>query len=131
MAVRTGQDVVLSVGRHERYPRHDIEAADDPTMDIVLVEASGPNWPTKALDGWNNAGTGPRRLLRAETTPPRTDGGDVVIDRALQINAQFEVTLQFWSLLGLEQGILPDPKKIHKTVPASELRLGRKKRCLP
>ena len=46
----------------------------DPTMDIVLVER---------LD---------------HIAHESTDGG-VIIDRALQINAQFEVTLQFWSYL--------------------------------
>jgi malate dehydrogenase (quinone) len=46
----------------------------DPTMDIVLVE-------------------------RLDHIAHESTDGDVIIDRALQINAQFEVTLQFWSYL--------------------------------
>jgi len=38
-------------------PRMNIEQARNPTMDIVLVEPSGPIAP-RSTDGWNNAGTG-------------------------------------------------------------------------
>ncbi|AKO53778.1 malate:quinone oxidoreductase [Marinobacter psychrophilus] len=95
----------------------------DPTMDIVLVERLG-HIAHESTDGWNNAGTGHAGYCELNYTP-ETDEGDVAIDRALQINAQFEVTLQFWSYL-VEQGILPDPKKFINRTPHQSFVWGEK-----
>jgi malate dehydrogenase (quinone) len=41
---------------------------------------------------------------------PELPDGSIRIDRALEINSAFEVSLQFWSYL-VEQGLLPTPEK--------------------
>src|SRR5690606_1979930 len=60
-------------------------------------------------DGWNNAGTGHAGYCELNYTP-EADDGSITINRALSINANFEVTLQFWSHL-VEQKLLPAPTK--------------------
>eukprot|EP00163_Fabomonas_tropica_P028863 TRINITY_DN5985_c0_g1_i1.p1 TRINITY_DN5985_c0_g1~~TRINITY_DN5985_c0_g1_i1.p1 ORF type:complete len:494 (-),score=90.50 TRINITY_DN5985_c0_g1_i1:2490-3971(-) len=86
----------------------------DPSLDIVMVERLD-HVAHESTDGWNNAGTGHAGYCELNYTP-QTDDGDVTIDRALQINAQFEVSLQFWSYL-VEQGILPEPKNFINRTP--------------
>ncbi|WP_273425738.1 malate dehydrogenase (quinone) [Marinobacter sp.] len=86
----------------------------DPSLDIVMVERLD-HVAHESTDGWNNAGTGHAGYCELNYTP-ETDDGDVAIDRALKINAQFEVSLQFWSYL-VEQGMLPDPKTFINRTP--------------
>jgi malate dehydrogenase (quinone) len=57
----------------------------------------------------NNAGTGHAGYCELNYTPQQPDGS-VNISRALEINADFELSLQFWSYL-VEQGCIPDPAK--------------------
>ncbi|WP_150303118.1 malate dehydrogenase (quinone) [Pseudomonas saliphila] len=80
----------------------------DPDMTITLVERLD-HVAHESTDGWNNAGTGHAGYCELNYTPEGPDG-NITIDRALGINASFEVTLQFWSHL-VEQGILPAPRK--------------------
>ncbi|QIB53009.1 MULTISPECIES: malate dehydrogenase (quinone) [Pseudomonas] len=80
----------------------------DPDMTITLVERLD-HVAHESTDGWNNAGTGHAGYCELNYTPEGPDG-NITIDRALNINASFEVTLQFWSHL-VEQGILPAPRK--------------------
>ena len=56
----------------------------------------------------NNAGTGHAGYCELNYTPLMPDGS-VRIKRALEINAAFEESLQFWSYL-VEQGVLPSPE---------------------
>ena len=80
----------------------------DPNMTITLVERLD-HVAHESTDGWNNAGTGHAGYCELNYTP-EADDGTITIDRALSINANFEVTLQFWSSL-VEQQILPKPSK--------------------
>ena len=80
----------------------------DPNMTITLVERLD-HVAHESTDGWNNAGTGHAGYCELNYTPESADGS-ITIDRALSINASFEVTLQFWSYL-VEQNILPTPGK--------------------
>ena len=80
----------------------------DPNMAITLVERLD-QVSHESTDGWNNAGTGHAGYCELNYTP-ESDDGTITIDRALSINANFEVTLQFWSHL-VEQQILPAPNK--------------------
>ena len=80
----------------------------DPNMTITLVERLD-HVAHESTDGWNNAGTGHAGYCELNYTP-EADDGTITIDRALSINANFEVTLQFWSSL-VEQQILPTPSK--------------------
>jgi len=122
MAVRQA-DVVLVGGGVMSATLGIILKQLDPTMDIVLVERLD-HIAHESTDGWNNAGTGHAGYCELNYTP-ETDEGDVAIDRALQINAQFEVTLQFWSYL-VEQGILPDPKTFINRTPHQSFVWGEK-----
>ena len=80
----------------------------DPDMTITLVERLD-HVAHESTDGWNNAGTGHAGYCELNYTP-ESDDGTITINRALSINANFEVTLQFWSYL-VEQQILPTPGK--------------------
>ncbi|EZQ18659.1 malate dehydrogenase (quinone) [Pseudomonas sp. G11-1] len=80
----------------------------DPNMTITLVERLD-HVAHESTDGWNNAGTGHAGYCELNYTP-QADDGNITINRALSINANFEVTLQFWSYL-VEQQILPAPGK--------------------
>ncbi|WP_303285743.1 malate dehydrogenase (quinone) [Marinobacter sp. SS8-8] len=95
----------------------------DPSLDIVMVERLD-HVAHESTDGWNNAGTGHAGYCQLNHTP-ETDDGDVAIERALQINAQFEVSLQLWSYL-VEQGILPEPTRFINRTPHQNFVWGEK-----
>jgi malate dehydrogenase (quinone) len=80
----------------------------DPSLKILMVErqAKVANESSHAL---HNAGTGHAGYCELNYTPEQADGS-IKIDRALEINAAFEVSLQFWSYL-VDQGLLPTPEK--------------------
>ena len=85
----------------------------DPSLKITLVERLD-RVAHESTDGWNNAGTGHAGNCELNYTP-ENDKGDVEISRALDINAQFEISLQLWSSL-VESGDLPTPGNfIHPT----------------
>jgi malate dehydrogenase (quinone) len=80
----------------------------DPSLKIMMVERLS-KVANESSHGLNNAGTGHAGYCELNYTPQQADGS-VKIERALQINAAFEVSLQFWSWL-VEQGLLPAPEK--------------------
>ncbi|MDD2685114.1 MAG: malate dehydrogenase (quinone) [Gallionella sp.] len=80
----------------------------DPTLKIMMVERLG-KVGHESSHGLNNAGTGHAGYCELNYTPELPDGS-IRIDRALEINSAFEVSLQFWSYL-VEQGLLPTPEK--------------------
>ena len=85
----------------------------DPTLSITMLEQL-PEVALESSDALNNAGTGHAGYCELNYTP-QADDGSISIKRALEINAAFEVSLQFWSHLA-NTGILPIPKKfINKT----------------
>lgn len=86
----------------------------DPSLDIVMVERLD-HVAHESTDGWNNAGTGHAGYCELNYTPETPDG-DVEIERALNINASFEISLQFWSWL-VEQGMLPDASTFINRTP--------------
>ena len=86
----------------------------DPSLDILMIERLD-HVAHESTDGWNNAGTGHAGYCELNYTP-ETDDGDVTIERALNINAQFERSLQLWSYL-VEQGILPEPSSFINQTP--------------
>ena len=93
----------------------------DPSLQITLVERLD-HVAHESTDGWNNAGTGHAGYCELNYTPQTADG-DVEIDRALSINANFEISLQLWSYL-VREGGLPEPKKLHQYDASPEFRLG-------
>ncbi len=85
----------------------------DPTLTITMVEQLS-DVALESSDALNNAGTGHAGYCELNYTPQATDGA-IAIKRALEINAAFEVSLQFWSHL-VETGALPSPTQfINKT----------------
>ncbi len=80
----------------------------DPSLKILMVERQA-KVANESSHGLNNAGTGHAGYCELNYTPEQADGS-VKIDRALEINAAFEMSLQFWSYL-VEQGLLPQPEK--------------------
>lgn len=86
----------------------------DPSLKVIMVERLD-HVAHESTDGWNNAGTGHAGYCELNYTPATADG-DVAIDRALSINAAFEVTLQFWSHL-VENKCLPTPENFVNPIP--------------
>ncbi|HLP98414.1 MAG TPA: malate dehydrogenase (quinone) [Sideroxyarcus sp.] len=80
----------------------------DPSLKILMVERLA-HVAHESSHGLNNAGTGHAGYCELNYTPQQADGS-VKVDRALEINAAFEVSLQFWSYL-VEQGLLPPSDK--------------------
>jgi len=69
----------------------------DPLMHMTMVERL-PSIATESTDAWNNAGTGHAGYCELNYTPT-DDAGNISINRALAINASFEVSLQLWASL--------------------------------
>ncbi|WP_029069230.1 malate dehydrogenase (quinone) [Jonesia quinghaiensis] len=65
-------------------------------LDDVALESSNP---------WNNAGTGHAALCELNYTPQMPDGS-VNINKAVDINEQFQVSREFWGHLS-DQGSIP------------------------
>ena len=85
----------------------------DPTLSITMVEQLA-EVALESSDALNNAGTGHAGYCELNYTPQAADGS-IDTQRALEINAAFEVSLQFWSHL-VESRALPEPSKfINKT----------------
>lgn len=79
----------------------------DTSLKIAMVERLG-KVAHESSHSMNNAGTGHAGYCELNYTPLMADGS-VRIERALEINAAFEVSLQFWTYL-VEQGVLPTPE---------------------
>ncbi|MBM6551084.1 malate dehydrogenase (quinone) [Marinomonas ostreistagni] len=86
----------------------------DPSFTITMVERL-EKVAQESTDGWNNAGTGHAAYCELNYTSPNADG-TTNIDKAVNINAAFEVSLQYWSYL-VEQGLLPEPSEFINRVP--------------
>jgi malate dehydrogenase (quinone) len=85
----------------------------DPALTITMIEQLA-DVALESSDALNNAGTGHAGYCELNYTP-QADDGSIDIKRALEINAAFEVSLQFWSHL-VESHALPSPDKfINKT----------------
>ena len=85
----------------------------DPTLSITMVEQLA-EVALESSDALNNAGTGHAGYCELNYTPQAADG-NIDTQRALEINAAFEVSLQFWSHL-VESRALPEPSQfINKT----------------
>ena len=85
----------------------------NPSLSITMIEQL-PEVALESSDALNNAGTGHAGYCELNYTPQAADGS-IDIKRALEINAAFEVSLQFWSHL-VESRALPAPQAfINKT----------------
>lgn len=85
----------------------------DPSMQITMVERLNAV-AQESTNGWNNAGTGHAAYCELNYTPE--NNGTVSTEKAFAINADFEVSLQFWSYL-VEQSVLPEPSNFINQTP--------------
>lgn len=94
----------------------------DPSLKIMLVEKN-EKVALESSDGWNNAGTGHAAYCELNYTPEMPDGS-ISTDKAVAINAAFEVSLQFWSYL-VDKGFFPDPKHFINRTPHQSFVWGK------
>ncbi|MEM9017474.1 MAG: malate dehydrogenase (quinone) [Verrucomicrobiota bacterium] len=87
----------------------------NPETKIDLIEVSETLSP-ESSHGWNNAGTGHAGICELSYTPFRDEEGRVKVDKAIEIYAQFERSLQFWAS-AVEAGILKDPSSFLQPLP--------------
>ncbi len=93
----------------------------DPALNITMVEMLS-DVAMESSDALNNAGTGHAGYCELNYTPKLADGS-INTKRALEINAAFEVSLQYWSYL-VESGALPPPDTFIKKTPHLSLVWG-------
>ncbi|HQN65151.1 MAG TPA: malate dehydrogenase (quinone) [Methylophilus sp.] len=95
----------------------------DPALQIIMIERLD-DVALESSDALNNAGTGHAGYCELNYTPIAADG-DISIRRALEINAAFETSLQFWAHL-VETGALPSAENFINRVPHLSLVFGDK-----
>ncbi|WP_374440808.1 malate dehydrogenase (quinone) [Pseudomonas panipatensis] len=81
-------------------------------LEIVELQESGA---IESSNPWNNAGTGHAGLCELNYTPQAADGS-IDIKKAVQINAQFEVSKQFWAHL-VDKHAFGSPRNFINPVP--------------
>jgi len=86
----------------------------DPSLKIMMVERLS-EVAGESTHSLNNAGTGHAGYCELNYTPQKADGS-IAIAKALEINAGFEVSLQFWSYL-VAQNVLPAPGEFINSIP--------------
>lgn len=102
------------------------------TLGILLKELV-PDWNIKVFEKlsnageessneWNNAGTGHAALCELNYTDEKSDG-TVDISKAIKINEQFQVSLQFWSYL-VNSNLLRNPQDFIMPLPHMSLVQG-------
>jgi malate dehydrogenase (quinone) len=69
----------------------------------------------ESSNAWNNAGTGHAALCELNYTPERSDDS-IDISKALDVNAEFDLSRQFWAYL-VKKGSIKDPQSFIHSVP--------------
>lgn len=102
------------------------------TLGTILKELV-PEWEIKVFEKlenageessneWNNAGTGHAALCELNYTSEKPDGS-VDISKAISINEQFQVSMQFWSYL-VSSGLIQNPQEFIRQLPHMSLVQG-------
>lgn len=95
----------------------------DPTLNVrVLEKMTEP--AQESSNEWNNAGTGHSALCELNYTSSNKDGS-INIDKALNINEQFQLSRQFWSYL-VDQGEIKNPTDFIRAIPHMSMVQGTK-----
>ncbi|PLT36007.1 malate:quinone oxidoreductase [Bacillus sp. V5-8f] len=95
------------------------------TLGTILKELR-PDWNIKVFEKlekageessneWNNAGTGHAALCELNYTVEKPDGS-IDISKAININEQFQVSMQFWSYL-VKGGLIKNPHDFIMPLP--------------
>ncbi len=95
----------------------------DPSLSITMVEQLA-DVALESSGALNNAGTGHAGYCELNYTPQAKDGS-VDVQRALEINAAYEISLQFWSHL-VETSALPAPSNFINKTPHLSFVSGEK-----
>ncbi|MBO3274954.1 malate dehydrogenase (quinone) [Pseudomonas schmalbachii] len=86
----------------------------DPSINLEIVELQ-ESGAIESSNPWNNAGTGHAGLCELNYTPQAADGS-IDIKKAVNINAQFEVSKQFWAYM-VGKDSFGEPKNFINPVP--------------
>ncbi len=87
----------------------------DPSLSIELYEVT-KLLSQESSNGWNNAGTGHAGICEVAYTPDRGDDGEIKVDKAIEIFAEFEQTKQFWAH-AVRTGMIDKPSEFINQVP--------------
>jgi malate dehydrogenase (quinone) len=85
-----------------------------PEWNITVYEKL-ENAGEESSNEWNNAGTGHAALCELNYTVQKPDGS-VDISKAININEQFQVSMQFWSYL-VNSGLINNPQDFIMPLP--------------
>ncbi|HBI05064.1 MAG TPA: malate dehydrogenase (quinone) [Paenibacillaceae bacterium] len=99
----------------------------------TLLKELVPNWEMKVFEKletageessnvWNNAGTGHAALCELNYTEEKPDGS-IDISKAIQINQQFQDSMQFWSYL-VNSNLISNPENFIMPLPHMSLVQG-------
>jgi malate dehydrogenase (quinone) len=102
------------------------------TLGTILKELV-PEWEIKVFEKlenageessneWNNAGTGHAALCELNYTSEKPDGS-VDISKAISINEQFQISMQFWSYL-VNSELVQNPQEFIRQLPHMSLVQG-------
>lgn len=92
-----------------------------PDWKITVFEKLS-NAGEESSNEWNNAGTGHAALCELNYTAEKPDGS-VDISKAIQINEQFQVSMQFWSHL-VKRKLIHNPEDFIRQLPHMSLVQG-------
>jgi malate dehydrogenase (quinone) len=94
-----------------------------PNWEITVFEKLS-NAGQESSNEWNNAGTGHAALCELNYTVEKSDGS-VDVSKALKINEQFQLSLQFWSYL-VNRKLIDNPQDFIMPLPHMSLVQGEK-----
>ncbi|MCR8843309.1 malate:quinone oxidoreductase [Paenibacillus sp. SC116] len=94
-----------------------------PDWNITVFEKLA-NAGEESSNEWNNAGTGHAALCELNYTSEKADG-TVDISKAVKINEQFQVSMQFWSYL-VSSNLIRNPQEFIMPLPHMSLVMGEK-----
>lgn len=92
-----------------------------PEWEITVFEKL-ENAGEESSNEWNNAGTGHAALCELNYTVEKPDGS-VDISKAININEQFQVSMQFWSYL-VKSKLIQNPEDFIRQLPHMSLVQG-------
>ena len=95
----------------------------NPEWKITVFEKLS-NAGEESSNEWNNAGTGHAALCELNYTAEKPDGS-IDISKAIKINEQFQLSMQFWSYL-VKSKLIHNPQDFIRQLPHMSLVLGRK-----
>lgn len=94
-----------------------------PEWNIKVFEKLG-SAGEESSNEWNNAGTGHAALCELNYTTQKPDGS-VDISKAIDINEQFQVSMQFWSYL-VNKKLIDNPQEFIMPLPHMSMVQGEK-----